>query len=97
LFVTLWCDNQQTVGIATKQEDKLNSKLKHVDIHQSWIQQEVEVGRLNVKWVDTNNMPANGMTKILGRQKHAEFLRQLCLVDIPLCLERISEVQNTGL
>jgi hypothetical protein len=94
---TLWCDNQQTVGIATKQEDKLNSKLKHVDIHQSWIRQEVEAGRLNVKWVDTDNMPADGMTKILGRQKHAEFLRQLRLVDISLRLERISGVQNTGL
>jgi hypothetical protein len=94
---TLWCDNQQTVGIATKQEDKLNSKLKHVDIHQSWIRQEVEAGRLNVKWVDTDNMPADGMTKILGRQKHAEFFRQLRLVDISLRLERISGVQNTGL
>jgi hypothetical protein len=49
------------VGIATKQEDKLNAKLKHVDIHQSWIRQEVEAGRLNVKWIDTDNMPADGM------------------------------------
>jgi hypothetical protein len=80
-----------------KQEDKLNSKLKHVDIHQSWIQQEVEAGHLNVKWVETNNMPANGMTKILGQQKHAEFLRQLRLVNISLCLQQISGDQNTGL
>jgi hypothetical protein len=36
------------------------------------------------------------MTKILGRQKHAEFLRQLRLVDISLRLERISGVRNTG-
>lgn len=30
---TLWRDNQQAVGIATKQKNKLNSTLKHVDIH----------------------------------------------------------------
>jgi hypothetical protein len=36
------------------------------------------------------------MIKILGRQKHAEFLRQLRLVDISLRLEQISGVQNTG-
>jgi hypothetical protein len=54
----------------------LNSKLKHVDTHPSWIRQEVKASRLNVKWVDTDTMLADGMTKILGRQKHAEFLRQ---------------------
>jgi hypothetical protein len=38
---TIWCDNQQTVGIATKSQDKLHTKVKHVDIHQLWIRQEV--------------------------------------------------------
>jgi hypothetical protein len=27
-------------------------------------------------------MPANGLTKILVRQKHAEFIRQLSLKDV---------------
>jgi hypothetical protein len=33
----IWCDNQQTVRIVTKEQDKLSTKLKHVDIHQSSI------------------------------------------------------------
>jgi hypothetical protein len=45
---TIWCDNQQTVGIATKSQDKLYTKVKHVDIHQLWIRQEVVAGRLDV-------------------------------------------------
>ena len=86
---TLWCDNQQTVRIAAQQDDKLITKLKHVDVHQSWVRQEVQGGRLNIKWVDTNTMPADGMTKILGRQRHAEFLRQLHLIDISARLDQI--------
>jgi hypothetical protein len=46
----IWCDNQQTVGIVTKEQDKLSTKLKHVDIHQSWSRQEVEEHRLHVQW-----------------------------------------------
>ena len=30
---TIWCDNRQTVGIVTKEHDKLHTKVKHVDIH----------------------------------------------------------------
>jgi hypothetical protein len=37
----IWCDNQQTVGIVTKKQEKLHTKLKHVDIHQNWVRQEV--------------------------------------------------------
>lgn len=79
---TIWCDNQQTVGIVTKEHDKLHTKVKHVDIHQLWIRQEVTASRINVKWVPTDHMPADGLTKILPKQKFAEFVRQLGLVDI---------------
>jgi hypothetical protein len=79
---TIWCDNQQTVGIVTKQQDKLHTKVKHVDIHQLWIRQEVEASRINVQWVPTDRMLADGLTKILPKQKFAEFIRQLGLMDI---------------
>ena len=38
----IYCDNQQTVGIVTRQEDKLRTKLRHVDTHQMWLRQEVQ-------------------------------------------------------
>jgi hypothetical protein len=79
---TIWCDNQQTVGIATKSQDKLHTKVKHVDIHQLWIRQEVTAGRLDVVWVPTNKMLADGLTKTLPRQKFKEFIRLLGLTDI---------------
>jgi hypothetical protein len=65
---------------------KLVTKLKHVDIHQSWVRQEVQEGRLSIKWLPTSEMPADGLTKALPRQKHNEFIRQLRLVDISTLL-----------
>jgi hypothetical protein len=76
---TIWCDNQQTVGIVSKEHDKLHTKVKHVDIHQLWIRQEVTASRINVKWVPTDRMPADGLTKVLPKQKFTEFVRQLGL------------------
>jgi hypothetical protein len=79
---SLWCDNQQTVSIATKAADKLQTKLKHVDIHHHWVRQEVSEGRLLIEWKPTADMPADGLTKILSRQKHMGFIQQLGLIDI---------------
>jgi len=84
---SLWCDNQQTVSIATKAVDKLQTKLKHVDVHHQWVRQEVSEGRLQVEWKPTASMPADGLTKILSRQKHIGFVRQLGLNDILSKLE----------
>jgi hypothetical protein len=78
----IYCDNQQTVSIVTKASEQLQTKLKHVDIHQLWLRQAVDRGEVNVQWTSTANMPADGFTKALFKQKHIEFTRQLGLEDI---------------
>jgi hypothetical protein len=94
---TIWCDNQQTVGIVTKQHDKLHTKVKHVDIHQLWIRQEVTASRINVQWVPTDRMPADGLTKILPKQKFTEFIRQLGLVEITKRLKGLHQADGHDL
>ena len=42
----LFCDNLQTVRLMLKDSPKLVTKLKHVDIQQHWLRQEVEAKRL---------------------------------------------------
>jgi Reverse transcriptase (RNA-dependent DNA polymerase) len=76
------CDNLQTIGITTKETVKLETRLRHVDIHQHWLRQEVQHGTISIKWLPTAQMPADGLTKALPAQKHATFVRQLNLVDI---------------
>jgi hypothetical protein len=80
--LSISCDNQQTIGLLTKETAKLTTKLRHIDIHQHWMRQEVQAKRLRVNWVRTTEMPADGLTKALPRQKHEDFVRQLGLIDI---------------
>ena len=50
---TVYCDNSTAVKIAKREEDTERTALRHVDIRQQWIIQEVEAGRLKVEWVPT--------------------------------------------
>jgi hypothetical protein len=79
---TIFCDNRQTLRLLKMETPKLQTALKHVDIHQSWLRQEVQNQRINVEWVPTKDMVADGFTKLLAPPQHAEFIRQLNLVDI---------------
>jgi hypothetical protein len=47
-----------------------------------WLRQEVDSGRIAVEWKPTTDMPADGFTKLLPRQKHENFISQLGLKDI---------------
>jgi hypothetical protein len=78
----LWCDNAQTVRLIEGDADRIQTKLRYVDVHQMWLRQEVDAGRIFVEWKPTADMPADGFTKLLPRQRHANFIRQLSLKDI---------------
>jgi hypothetical protein len=80
--IMVYCDNQQTINMLTSENIEQRSKLRHVDIHRSWLRQEVQEGRLHVKWIPTNRMIADGLTKSLTAQKHHEFVRMLNLADV---------------
>jgi hypothetical protein len=76
------CDNQQTIGLLTKESPDLKTKLRHVDIHHHWLCQEIRSKRLNVVWEPTKTMIADGLTKMLPKQGHQDFIRMLQLHDI---------------
>jgi hypothetical protein len=84
------CDNLQTVGLILKETPRLVTKLKHVDIHHHWLRQEVAHQKLQIQWISTKEMPADGLTKALPRQKHETFVQQLKLVDIGRILSQLS-------
>jgi len=79
--LTVLCDNKQTLRLMNEDSAKLTTKLKHVDVYNHWLRQEVRERRVFLNWVPTNDMPADGFTKPLGRQKHEGFCRLLGLVD----------------
>ena len=53
-----------------------------MDIRQHWLQEQIADNRIKIAWISTSQMPADGLTKALPRQKHQNFVQQLGLVDI---------------
>jgi antitoxin component of MazEF toxin-antitoxin module len=80
--LTIQCDNQQTIRLVTAEFPHLATKLKHIDIQHNWLRQEASQGNIQIEWIPTAEMPADGLTKALPRQRHEIFLRQLGLIDI---------------
>ena len=80
--VKIYNDNMQTIRILTSEQPKVTTKLLHVDIAQLWLRQSVQFGHLNVGYLQTNRMTADGLTKPLPPQKHRSFLEMLGLIDI---------------
>jgi hypothetical protein len=76
------CDNQATIGILDESAPKLNTKLRHIDIHQHWLRQEVQQQHIRLQWTPTAEMIADGLTKPLPPQRFKLFRNQLHLTDI---------------
>jgi hypothetical protein len=75
--MTIDCDNERTVALVNLENSRFETKLRHIDIHNHWVRQEARAGRVAVRWVPTGKMVADGLTKLLPRQKHEEFVRLL--------------------
>src|SRR5207248_132496 len=71
--------NLQTIRIVSSSTPKLKTSLRHVDIHQSWLRQEVLEGRIDAEWVPSMGQLADGLTKILPIQRHEQWLHSLQL------------------
>ena len=39
--IVIWCDNQQTIRLITTDISRLHTTLRHIDIHNVWVRQEV--------------------------------------------------------
>lgn len=71
--LTIECDNQQTICLLVDKAMKLQTKLRHVDIHSHWLRQEVQRHSIDIQWVPTKETIADGLTKALTTVKHEAF------------------------
>jgi hypothetical protein len=90
--ITIHCDNMQTIGLVNKEISKLQTKLRHVDIHNHWLRQEVSSGKITVEYVPSSEMIADGFTKVLPGNKWTGFLHQVGLVE--MTQERVTREAN---
>ena len=71
---SLCLDNQSALAV-TKQPEH-HGRMKHLDLRFYWLRDVVELGLIQVKHLRTDSMPADLLTKQLGRLK-VNGLRQL--------------------
>src|SRR5438477_2944063 len=74
---TLYIDNQSALAVAKNPEH--HGRMKHLDLRFYWLRDEVEKGTISVVHLRTSDMPADILTKALGRVKVLEMLKMLGL------------------
>ena len=80
--IRIQCDNTQTIRLVNAEVALLQTKLRHVDIHNHWLRQEASSGRIQVEYTPLSDMVADGLTKALQKGAWSRFLLQLGLVDV---------------
>ena len=73
--IALKGDNQSAIALANN--PVLHSRTKHIDIQHYFIRNEVLEGRIDLTYVPTEDMIADGLTKTLMHVKFFSFIRQL--------------------
>lgn len=76
------CDNTQTIRLLTSELAVLSTRLRHVDIHNHWLRQEVSRQHIAIDYVPSRENMADGFTKPLQQDAFKEFVRMLGLTDL---------------
>jgi hypothetical protein len=93
----IYCNNTQMIGLVNKDIARLQTRLRHVDIHNHWLWQEVQTKRICVDYVPSGDMLADGLTKPLLNTSFDQFIQQLGLVDVSDRLENSDQEHEISL
>ena len=74
---TFYVDN--TGAISLTKEPRFHSRTRHIPIHYHFVRELVENNTLNIKYIPTADMLADGFTKPLARPGHLFFIDRLYL------------------
>jgi hypothetical protein len=80
--INVWCDNIQSIQLVNTEITTLQTKLRHVDIHNHWLREVIAQGRIKVDYTPTHDMIANGLTKALTGKAFEAFQDQVGLKDM---------------
>jgi hypothetical protein len=90
----LRCDNRQTIRLLTKDFAKLKTKLRHVDLYNHWLRQEIGLKHIELLWESFQRILADGLTKPLPPAKFAEFVKLLQIEDLFHKLEALEKAES---
>ncbi|KAG5809387.1 hypothetical protein H9Q74_014263 [Fusarium xylarioides] len=78
----LYCDNKQTISLLKNSLQKLKTKLKHVDVHNHWLREQLQKKTIFLEYKQSSDLIADGLTKALQGQSQKKSCRQFGLVNI---------------
>ena len=67
------------VALRWRRNPVFHARTKHIDIKFHFLREKVGEGAIELEYKPTGEMSADGLTKALGRTKHAVFLQGLNL------------------
>jgi hypothetical protein len=67
-----------------------HSRSKHIAVKYYFVCHEVKKGHITLVYCQIDDMPADGLTKILGPTKHLRFVNLLRIKDLPAELRQIA-------
>jgi len=70
-------DNQSSISIA--KDPTHRNRTKHTLLRFNYVREQVRQGIIEIEYIDTTKMPADGLTKPLPGPKHRNFLSLLGL------------------
>jgi hypothetical protein len=74
-LVCLYGDNQSSLNLAENPE--FHQRTKYINVKHHFIQKHVTKGTIDLYYILTAEIAADGLTKPLVVVKHAEFVKQL--------------------
>lgn len=80
LPVCLYNDNQSAQKLA--KNCVFHRRSKHIDVRFHFVRTAVENNIVKIDYLNTNDMPADILTKSLSFQKHNKFIEQFGITDL---------------
>lgn len=78
--ISLYGDNQGSISNAYN--PNLHARTKHTLLKFRYVREQVNEGLVDITYLDTKRMPADGLTKPLASQKHGAFLELLGFISL---------------
>jgi hypothetical protein len=85
--INVWYDNIQTIQLVNAEIATLQTKLRHVDIHNHWLREVEAQGQIKVNYTPTHDMIVDGLMKTLIGKTFEAFKDQVGLKDMTITMK----------
>ncbi|KAF7543877.1 hypothetical protein G7Z17_g10388 [Cylindrodendrum hubeiense] len=70
--LVIFADNQSSIKLAHNPE--YHARTKHIAVHHHYVREAVANGDVEIRYISTDEMAADGLTKPLAKKKYEEFI-----------------------